>query len=129
MMLCYFGFVPAPAPPSVAAKLAPIWVLLHGVMVLLVASMFVRGKAEKMYEDQPLTKQFLSAGAGTPVYERELLLGITLLGIGFVDVSAAITGAAMNLCVIAGPAFFVTGGVHYAITGDKKNGKNNFATA
>jgi hypothetical protein len=129
VMMCYLGFMPVPPPPSVAVKLAPIFVLLYSVMALLVASMFVTGKAEKMYEEQPATKQMLSAGVGTPVYERELLLGITLLGIGFSQVSAAITGAAMNLCVIAGPSFFVTGGVHYAITGDKKNGKNNFTGA
>jgi hypothetical protein len=129
VMLCYFGFMAVPAPPFVAGKLAPIWVLLHGVMLLLIASIFVTGKAEKMYKDQPAAKQMLSAGVGTPVYERELLMGITLLGIGFSDVSAAITGAAMNLCVIAGPSLFVTGGVHYAIQGDKENGKTNFAFA
>merc|ERR1711907_223162 len=101
----------------------------HSVLVLLFGIVFVAGKAQKMYEDQPLAKQMMSVGVGTPVYERELLMGITLLGIGFADISAAITGAAMNLCVIAGPSLFVTGGVHYAITRDKKNGKTNFAFA
>jgi len=127
MMMCYFGFVPMPAPPSIAGTLAPIWVLFHSVLVLLFASMLVAGKTEKIYEDQPQTKQMMSAGVGTPVYERELLWGITLLGLGFADIPAAITGAAMNFCVIAGPSLFVTGGVHYAIQGDKKNGKTNFA--
>jgi hypothetical protein len=129
MMLCYFGFAPVPAPPSIAGTLAPVWVLFHSVLVLLFASMLVTGKTEKMYEDQPggSAKRMMSVGVGTPVYERELLLAITLLGLGFADISAAITGAAMNLCVIAGPSLFVTGGVHYAIQGDKKNGKTNFA--
>jgi len=127
MMLCYFGFVPMPASPSIPGTLAPIWALFHSVMVLLFASMLVAGKTEKIYEDQPQTKQMMSAGVGTPVYERELLLGITLLGLGFADIPAAITGAAMNFCVIAGPSLCVTGGVHYAIQGDKKNGKTNFA--
>merc|ERR1739848_762123 len=103
--------------------------LCHSVLVLLFASIFVAGKVEKMYEDHPTAKQMLSVGAGAPVYERELLMGITLLGIGFADLSAAITGAAINLCVMAGPSLFVTGGVHYVIQGDKKNGKTNFAFA
>jgi len=131
MMLCYFGFVPVPAPPSIEGKLAPIWVLFNSVMLLLIASMLVTGKTEKMYEDQPggSAKRMMSVGAGTPVYERELLTGITLLGMGFADISAAITGAAMNFCVMAGPSGFVIGVVHYAIQGDKKNGKTNFAVS
>merc|ERR1712078_296799 len=131
MMLCYFGFVPVPAPPSIEGKLAPIWVLFNSVMLLLIASMLVTGKTEKMYEDQPggSAKRMMSVGVGTPVYERELLTGITLLGMGFTDISAAITGAAMNFCVMAGPSGFVIGVVHYAIQGDKKNGKTNFAVS
>ena len=45
--------------------------------MLLVASMLVTGKTEKMYEDQPSgsAKRMMSVGAGTPVYERELLTG------------------------------------------------------
>jgi hypothetical protein len=129
VMLCYFGFMPLPAPPSIAGELATIWVLFHFVLTVSVGIMFIAGKAGKLYEDQPLAKQMLSVGAGTPVYERELLMGITLLGIGFADISAAITGAAMNLCVMAGPSLFVTGGVHYVILGDTKNGKTNFAFA
>jgi len=129
MMLCYFGFVPVPAPLSIEGKLAPIWLLFNSIMLLLVASMLVTGKTEKMYEDQPSgsAKRMMSVGAGTPVYERELLTGITLLGMGFADISAAITGAAMNFCVMAGPSGFLIGVVHYAIQGDKKNGKTNFA--
>lgn len=129
VILCFFGFMPLPAPPSIALELATIWVLFHFVLTVLVGIMFIAEKAGKLYEDQPLSKQMLSVGAGTPVYERELLMGITLLGIGFADISAAITGAAMNLCVMAGPSLFVTGGVHYVILGDKKNGKTNFTFA
>lgn len=125
LMLCYFGFVPLPAPPSVALKLAPIFLLLHSAMMSLVALLFIAGTPDKIYEEQPLTKQMISDG-DTPVYERELLIGTILLGTGFAGISAAATGAAMNFCVIAGPAFFVTGGVHWFGLGDKKNAKNNF---
>merc|ERR1712176_419755 len=98
----------------------------HSVLVLLFAIMYVTGNAEKIYEEQPETMKMMCAGTGTPVYERELLMGITLLGLACADISAAIIGAAINLCVIAGPSLFVTGGVHYAIQGDKKNGMTNF---
>merc|ERR1711937_784544 len=64
VMLCYFGFMPVPAPPSVAGKLAPIWVLLHSVLVLLFASMLITAKSEKIYEEQPATKQMRGAGVG-----------------------------------------------------------------
>jgi len=129
LMLGYCGFVPMPAPSSVALELALIFVLLHSALMLLVALSFLAGKAEKLYEDQPLTKQFMSDGADTPVYERELLLGTTLLGIGCAGISASVTGSAINFCVIAGPAYLVTGGVHWIGSGDKKNAMNNFVVA
>jgi hypothetical protein len=128
LTLGYCGFVPMPAPPSVAGELALIFGLLQGAVILLVALSFIAGKAAKLYEDQPLTKQFMSDG-DTPVYERELLMGTTLLGIGFGVISASVTGAAINFCVIAGPAYFVTGGVHWIGSGDKKNAMNNFVIA
>lgn len=132
LMMGYCGFVPMPASPSVALELALIFLLLHSTMVSCIAVPFLAGKVEawipKMYEDQPKTKEFLYDG-DTPVYERELLIGITLIGIGFAAISAAVTGAAIIFCVIAGPAYFVTGGVHLIGTGDKKNAMNNFVIA
>lgn len=128
VMMGYCGVVPLPASPSVACELALIFVLLHSALVLPFGLVFLAGKADKLYEAQPATKEFMFDG-DAPIYERELLLGTTLLGIVFANIPAAVTGAATNYCVITAPAYLVTGGVHWIGSGDKKNAMNNIVVA
>merc|ERR1712167_34079 len=98
--------------------------VFHQVMALLVGIALLIGNAEKMYESQPLTKEFMSKG-GSLVREREILLGTTLVGI-VLAATASFANAAMNYCLLWGPSGIVVGGVHWIGSGDKKNAINNF---
>jgi hypothetical protein len=127
MLFCYVGFAPMPTWPSVAWQPTVVWLVFHQVMILLVGIAFLTGSAEKMYEDQPCTKEFMSKD-GSLVREREILLGATLLGTGFAE-SASLANAAMNFCLIFGPCGIVVGGVHWIGSGDKKNAINVFVVS
>jgi len=113
-----------PAWPSVAWQPAAIWLAFHQVIGLLVGISFLTGNAEKMYESQPSTKEFMSKD-GSLVREREILLGATLVGMVLAE-TASFANAAMNFCLLFGPSGIVVGGVHWIGSGDKKNAINVF---
>lgn len=125
VLFCYVGFTPMLTWPSVAWQPAAIWLFFHQIIVLLVGIAFLNGTAEKMYESQPLTKEFMSKG-GSLVREREILLGATLVGVALAEI-ASFANAAMNFCLMFGPSGIICGGVHWLGSGDKKNAINVFA--
>lgn len=124
VFFCYVGFVPMPAWPSIAWQPAVIWLVFHQMMLLFVGIAFLTGTAEKMYESQPLTKEFMSKD-GFLVREREILLGTTCVGTVLAE-TASCSNAAMNFCLLFGPCGIVVGGVHWIGSGDKKNAINVF---
>jgi hypothetical protein len=126
-LFCYVGFVPMPTWPSVAWQPAVIWLVFHQVIGLFVGIAFLMGNAEKMYESQPLTKEFMSIG-GFLVRERETLLGATLVGMVLAE-TASFANASMNFCVVFAPSGIVVGGVHWIGSGDKKNAINVFVVS
>jgi len=124
VLFCYVGFMPMPAWPSVAWQPAVIWLVFHQVICLLVGIALLTGNAEKLYEGQPLTKEFMSKG-GSLVREREILLGATMVGMVFAE-TASLANAAMNFCLVFAPSGIVVGAVHWIGSGDKKNAINVF---
>jgi len=115
LVFCYFGFLPTPMAPSVEWQAAGIFMALYSAIVLLTGICFLVGKTEDVYKSQPLTKTWCSSR------EREILVGITLVGVAVAGVGATITNVASNYCLLATPGPLVTGIGHWISTGDKKN--------
>jgi hypothetical protein len=116
----YFGLQPWPLPAiSVVWSPSAIFLALHFLLVLVFAVILLTGKTEGLYEAQPCTRAFMNR-------EREILIGTQLLGGCLGAAGAVCTNGAVTFCTVVAPAFFVTGGVHWIGSGDKKNAVNNF---
>jgi hypothetical protein len=116
----YLGLQPWPLPAiSVVWSPTAIFLALHCLLVLPFAVIFITGKTDAMYEAQPCTRAFMNR-------EREILIGTQLLGGCLGAAGAVCTNGAVTFCTVVAPAFFVTGGVHWIGSGDKKNAVNNF---
>merc|ERR1712137_1389186 len=92
-------------------------------MIVPLTISFLFGKTEKVYESQPLTKEWIN---GT--WERELLIGTTLVGLVVGHITAIITNGAQNYVLLCVPCFLVTGGTHWLSIADKEGAKVNFVT-
>lgn len=122
LVICsYFGLQPWPLPAiSVEWSPSAIFLALHSVLLILPAFVLFSGKTSGMYEGaQPLTKAFMTR-------EREILIGVQLLGGGLGVVGAVCANGAANFCIIVTPVYFVTGYVHWIGSGEKQNAINNW---
>jgi hypothetical protein len=121
LLLGYFGFSPTPTLPSVSWGPASILLALLLIMIVPLAISMLVGRAEKFYESQPLTKELINGK-----WERELLIGTTLVGLVAGHITAIITNCAQNYVLLCAPCFIVTGGTHLLSVGDKDNANNSF---
>merc|ERR1719399_2523206 len=120
LLLCHFGFASTPTVPSVSWGPASILLTLLLMMIVPLTISFLCGKTEKVYESQPLTKEWMNGK-----WERELLIGTTLVGLVVGHITAIITNGAQNYVLLCAPCFLVTGGTHWLSIADKEGAKIN----
>merc|ERR1711907_148838 len=120
LLLSYFGLSTMPSVPSVSWEPASILLTLLLIMIVPLTISFLVGKTEKVYESQPLTKKWINGK-----WERELLIGTTLVWLVVGHITAITTNGAQNYVLLCAPCFLVTGGTHWLSIADKENARNN----
>merc|ERR1711862_572356 len=113
-LFSYFGFSPTPMAPSIEWQAASIFTTFHTALVLLAAIAFLAGYSENLLKSHPAVAMLFSC------YEREILLGVTLLGVAAACVGACITNVACNFCLLAAPGPLLCGISKLLSSGDTK---------
>merc|ERR1712187_648443 len=92
LALAYLGFVPMLVVPSIEWSPAAFCVIIHSLMVLPAALMFLLAP-EKVYKDQPYTKRLASRSF-------EICHGAALLGVVCGELACVLVGGASLVCLL-----------------------------
>merc|ERR1711959_372075 len=108
----YFGFVPLPEVNSVEWTPAAILMAVYAGLIAVTGVLFLLGKADKIYENEPHTKAVMSR-------RGELQAGACLLGWGVGIWAATIAGGAQDMCILYLPGMLAATYCHYSQGGTK----------
>merc|ERR1711920_950288 len=111
---CCFGVLPSPKAPSVEWNAAAILLVVHMVLSLPFAILYLTGKTEALKKANELAASWLNVNR-----EREILMGTTLVGLSVASMGAIMSNVASNYCILAWPGPLM-GGIGHWITMDKK---------
>jgi hypothetical protein len=106
----YFGVLTSPNAPSVEFDGADILVVVHTLLCLPFAILYLIGKTEELSKANPEAASWFSANR-----EREILMGTTLVGLAVASIGAIMTNVAGNYCILVWPAPLL-GGIGHWIT-------------